>query len=184
MTFFGIDIPNRKASLWDSGEAVFHTTTLDRCGLAVAQILALPDSELDSLANGWITVYDFITSQKELLKAAQEGTNSTDADWTITDTPAVDVVAESSRKLAGGDRSALGYMLYASYMQKKLAFINGKNRSINRKLGLGDGLPREELVKICREIDDGTRQSPYVQSILQWTKTPVAESTESHVSGY
>jgi len=42
--FFGLDLKNRTATIWDDGTATFSATTLRTIGLAVARILANPEA--------------------------------------------------------------------------------------------------------------------------------------------
>ncbi|KAG5746107.1 hypothetical protein H9Q69_009608 [Fusarium xylarioides] len=88
-SFMGFDIDNRKATLFDDGEAKINTSTLTQFGRAAAAIASLkelPNDEDDKsptiaqFCNKPVYLSSFYVSQKDILRSIQRVTNTTDAD--------------------------------------------------------------------------------------------------------
>jgi hypothetical protein len=154
--FFGIDVKNRSATIYDGGSARFNTTMLPTVALAVARLLSLPvDSSsgpsLSDYANKFIYISSFHTTQREILDAVQKVTSTTDSDWTISQASAQEYIDEGNAKMGRGDFSGIVNLLYGAILKAGLGgdFESEKGTS-NKVLGL----PEEDIVEVLKGIID------------------------------
>lgn len=68
--FLGVDIPNKKATLFDGGNKPFSTTTLSDVGQSVVGILTHPEET----KNRYVFVQSTVLTQNKLLAAAEKAT--------------------------------------------------------------------------------------------------------------
>lgn len=83
LSLFGVDVKNKKATIYDDGNARFTVITLASAGLAVARLLALHEDELAAFKNKYVYISDMRVSQNSILDAAQKATASSSSDWDI-----------------------------------------------------------------------------------------------------
>ena len=150
---YGIDAPNKRATLYDSGSARINTSTWQQCGRAVAAWLslkALPDSENDnsptvaSWRNKPLYISSFLLSQREMLDSVQRVQGTSDADWDIASEPAEARYKRGMEMLQAGDRSGFGTALYARQFTSNSTANYESSRGLdNSKLDL----PEEDLDK-------------------------------------
>lgn len=124
----------------------------------MANLLSLPTTSLDQYANRFVRISQFSISQSSLLKAAQEATGTTDADWTITRRTTKEVVETGSAKLAKGDYTGVVGILYGSAFREDVK-SDFSQHSDNAKLGVRDGT-QQDLVAICKAVDEGKVDDP------------------------
>lgn len=135
---FGIDIPGRKATIYDSGNEPTTPTTMPQIGRAVAAILQRPDET----ANTYLAVTSFVTSQNELLRLVEEEVTAANADgkpvkFDVTRVSAKDTAEAGRKSLAAGNVFGAFYDLLAAFN-----YEDGANRattaeqSANKLLGL------------------------------------------------
>jgi hypothetical protein len=108
---FGVDLLNKKATLFDEGETKISISTWPQViqssmkliedkayplqvGRAVAALLSLPikaedgkDTCLEQYANKMIYVNSFTINQKEMLESSYRVTDTKESDWEITKEP-------------------------------------------------------------------------------------------------
>ncbi|PVF92532.1 NAD(P)-binding protein [Serendipita vermifera] len=137
-----IDVKSRKATLYDSGEQKFHSTTLPSIGKAVAGVLSSPAEYL----NKDVFIHDFYTSQAELLNVVQAEVGET------FETQSVDMTAMGEKSIAGlkaGDYSPptfYGLVKSAAWGKEGAADWDPKDSSA--ALGLGQLDLKEEVKKL------------------------------------
>ncbi|KAF3941854.1 hypothetical protein ABW19_dt0206704 [Dactylella cylindrospora] len=90
----GFDIPSRKATIYDSGDRPFTTSTLSLVSAAVVSALSNPEET----ANKYIYVGSFTTTQNEVLSILESATGEK---WTVEK-------ASSEEKVAAGRESVAG----------------------------------------------------------------------------
>jgi len=135
----GFSIPNKTATVWDSGDEPWTGTNLSTIGQAIASVLSIPDK----FANKYIDIASFITTQNEILKIFEEETGEK---WTVSKKSTNDSQKTADEKLAKGDRSAFGDYL------KVWLFKDGEGKSpkkealANKELGLKE----EDLKALLR----------------------------------
>jgi hypothetical protein len=152
--WFGFEINDRTATMFDDGRIVVPTTTWEACGAALAALLSLPVSGASPCLMDWanepLYLLSFQLSQRDMLDSIHRILGTTDADWTIT----YETTAERSRKglelfaKSGLQSGGMGKHLYALYFQKSKAGENKQPKDDLETLGV----PKENL-------DDATRRA-------------------------
>jgi NmrA-like family len=157
--YYGIDIPNRKAKLWDDGTAKTVTTTWPRVGEAVAKLLALPVSGgsqcLNDFKNKHVYASSFYLSQREMLDAVQRSTGTTDQDWEITNEPAVAAYENALEEFKKGNYGSVQTIIYAGNFVP-----GGGNDYVNTKDTLNKllNLPQEDLDEATKRAVEYSRE--------------------------
>jgi hypothetical protein len=131
---FGLNIPSKTATIYDSGNEPFTATNLPTIGFAIASVLQHPAET----ANKYIDIASFRTSQNELLKIAEEETGTK---WTVNRVSTEGITEAADAKLAKFDYSA-----FSDYL-KVYEFRDGEGQSPkDEELANGLlGLPREDV---------------------------------------
>jgi len=158
---FGINPFERTATLYaDSG--AFNSSTLNQVGLGIARLLSLPITDeanprvsLRHYGNNFVYISSFLTSQSQLLAAAQKATGTSQADWTIQQSTIEDWVRQGREGMEKGDMRAGAGLTYAMYMgEGKGGDYEAKAREDRTVLGL-----KEESVDevVARAIAAGQK---------------------------
>jgi hypothetical protein len=137
----GASIPSHTATIYDSGNQCFHTTTLPSISLAIVRIL-----QRSSLtANKSLHIASFTTTQNEILGALE---STTGKKWSVKRVPASAALKEGREKLARMDFT--GYPVFvAGYL------FADSNREMFLKKDLANellALPAEDLRQTIQEI--------------------------------
>lgn len=104
--FFKFSGPNKTATIYDDGKAVFSATSLRQIGLTVVN--SLKKEELTK--NQYVYVSGFQTTQEEILKVAEKVTGQK---WTVTNASAKELIEQSRAKLQQGDYSVIPDLIAA-----------------------------------------------------------------------
>jgi uncharacterized protein YbjT (DUF2867 family) len=115
---WGVDVPNKKASLYAGAEAKFNTTTLQQVGRGVAALLSLPDAQLKEYKNSPVYLSSFCISQRDILDAAIRATGSKESDWEIATLDADEVVKGSRKAVKEGNHMAFLEEFYITHMRE------------------------------------------------------------------
>ena len=115
---WGIDIQNRKASLYKGAEAKFNTTTLKQVGEGVAKLLSLPEAELETYKNKPVYLSSFFITQRDILESAIRATGTKESDWNVVVEDADKVIEEVRREIANGNHMAFVKEFYITHMRK------------------------------------------------------------------
>lgn len=138
--FLGYSVKEQTARILDSGDEPFTASNLAFIGRAVAAVLTSAH-----VANRYIEVASFFTTQNEILRILEEETAAT---WTVVKKSTADCLQRADEKLAQGDLSSFG-----DYLQATL-WADGKGSSPkpeelqNQALGL----PLEDLRATIKSI--------------------------------
>ncbi|KLO92208.1 oxidoreductase CipA-like [Fusarium fujikuroi] len=158
-SFMGFDIDNRKATLFDDGEAKINTSTLAQFGRAAAAIASLkeiPDNEADEslsvaqFRNRPVYLSSFYVSQKDILKSIQRVTSTTDADWGVKYESSSGRIENGKALGRSGNIMGLVQAYYSFIFSPEGQKLKTQDRLHNELLGL----PEEDLdavVKDCVE---------------------------------
>ncbi|KAF2488959.1 isoflavone reductase family protein [Lophium mytilinum] len=143
--FLKIDVANRKAEIWDSGNAQFTVTTSSNTGLAVAQALKNPALS----ANKQIFLSDFVTSPREIIAALESQTGEK---FAIEEKVSGPVVKEARAKFDAGDYNSVYTLLSLSFVSDEDVGYNfAKEQKIwNKDLGL-PAATLDEVIKATLE---------------------------------
>ncbi|KAF4815582.1 Isoflavone reductase-like protein IRL1 [Colletotrichum siamense] len=115
--FWGIDIKNRTAKLYDGGKTKFITTNIGVTGKGTAGVLSLPDAEIEKYRNKPFYLKSFYISQRDMLDSIQRATGTTDKDWKIEEPDAATVVAQAEEAAKKGDHVAGLISFYVNHMR-------------------------------------------------------------------
>lgn len=139
----GFNIPQKKATIFDSGNEIWSTTSLPFIGRAIAAVL-LHEEETK---NQYVDVVEFQTSQNQILKALEDETG---VKFAITRVDTAETEKNGHEKLAKGDqRSFLDFL-------RAWAFRDGRDDAVpdaetaNRLLGLPE--PSHDVREAVREF--------------------------------
>ena len=156
--WFGIDIPARKATLYDDGTNPFVTTSVPQVGRAVARLLSLPvhsSSSEPSLAdykNKYLYINSFSVSQTDILASVQRATGTKEADWSVTHKPVEQFIDEGKQKVAKGDFWGMVGVLYGSVFTRGLADQYHGREGANQRLGLEEEDLDEVVSRVVKEV--------------------------------
>jgi len=102
----GLDFKTQTATIYDSGNERFTSSTVSFIGRAVASILQHPAET----RNKYLSIASFTLTQNELLRVAEEATKGT---WTVSHKSSAEAQKTGEEKLARGDYSAFRDLLQA-----------------------------------------------------------------------
>ncbi|TDZ23577.1 Pinoresinol reductase 1 [Colletotrichum orbiculare MAFF 240422] len=136
----GIDVKNKTAKIFDSGNERFSASTLGFVGKAVAGVLKNPEAT----ANKYIEVASFTTTQREVLKLVEEQTG---ASYTVTKVQTSELEKIADDKLAKGDWSAFIELL------QQHEFGDGKGNAVKENAAVTLlGLKEEDLKTEIKKV--------------------------------
>jgi hypothetical protein len=156
----GFDIDNRKATLFDGGEAKVNTSTLAQFGRAAAAIASLkefPDNEDDQsptiaqFRNKPFYLSSFYVSQKDILISIQRVTNTSDADWEIKYESSADRIENGKAMGRSGNIMGLVQAYYSFIFSPEGQKLKTQDRLHNELLGL----PEEDLDQVVKDCVEG-----------------------------
>lgn len=107
VSFLGYDLSAHKATIWDSGDTRWSTTTLSTIGAAVAAVL----HHADKTVNRYIFVADFTTSQNEVLAALEKASGKK---WDVKHESTKDLISTGNEKVSKGDYSGVVPLILAA----------------------------------------------------------------------
>jgi len=97
--FLGFDFKTKTANLWDEGAQRFPTTNTTDIGRAIVTLLSDPTAREKS-RNKLVYIYDYLTSQKEILAAVEKATGEK---WTVNHVESGPVIKNAIAGLQAGD---------------------------------------------------------------------------------
>ena len=152
--FFGIDIPNRKARLYDDGTVKANATTLRKVGRSVAALLSVPDSQLAQFSNQFAYLSSFRVSQREMLDAVMRATGTSGRHWTVEKVSAVEAIDAAKVKANAGDLPAIMEVLYGTIFREGYGGdYEVTRRIVNELLELEDEDFEETVREVVRDIE-------------------------------
>lgn len=101
---FGFDAKAKKATVYDSGNEPFQTTSVSLIAKAVASVLKHPQET----ANKYLSIASFQPSLNEILQIVKDETG---AEWTVERVSTQDLQKAGEEKLSKGDFSAFRELL-------------------------------------------------------------------------
>lgn len=100
---WGIDVKERKATIWGGADSLVSTASVDYTGKAVAAAIGLPEDKLQRFKGNAIYVPSLLVSQRDVLSAVQQAAGTNDADWNIQTRPVADVISEYENGIKAGN---------------------------------------------------------------------------------
>ena len=155
---FSIDIPSRKATLYDEGTNPIVTTSVPQVGRGVAGLLSLPvnsssSPSLSDFKNKFAYFRSFSVSPKDMLAAVQRATHTKPEDWNVTKMPLDDYIKAGSEMLAKGDRMGLFANLFGNTFKQGLGDQYHGRELTNAKVGLQDEDLDDVVERVVKEIE-------------------------------
>ncbi|KAK7738582.1 hypothetical protein SLS53_006103 [Cytospora paraplurivora] len=136
----GFDVKAKKATIYDSGNEPFQTTTVGLVAKAVASILKHPQET----ANKYLLIASFQPTLNQILQIVEEETSSK---WTVEHVSTQDLLKSGEEKLAKGDFSAFRELLRVHLYRDGEGHPVPANELANKSLEL----PQEDLKASLRE---------------------------------
>lgn len=136
----GFDLRARTATIYNSGDSLWSTTTLNTIGLGVSRILKNPEDT----ANRYVFIQSFSTSQNEILAALQRATRG--QTWAVTRSNTTDLAQRGQAKLGDGNWAGIGDLLLATiFGEDRGNNFSDKEVLANEMLGLPEGKVQEAI---------------------------------------
>jgi uncharacterized protein YbjT (DUF2867 family) len=146
---WNVDIPGRRATINNVGDAKFNTTTLGQVGRGVAALLSLPEEKLNGYKNGAVYLRSFLLSQRDILDSAIRATGTKESDWQVTtQDPEVTIQAARDAMAAGNPMAFVGEF-YTAHMQEGRGG-NYEEKAVKDAAVLG--LERENLDEVVKRV--------------------------------
>ncbi|OHW93445.1 isoflavone reductase family protein [Colletotrichum incanum] len=152
--FWGIDIKNRSARLFDGGKTKFITTTIGTTAKGTAGVLSLPESELETFRNKPVYLKSFHITQRDMLDSILRATGTEDKDWKVEVLDAAAVVADSEEKVKQGDHAAMLVGFYVNHMREGWGGDYSAKVTDQGKLGVTEENLDEVVKKVVQELRD------------------------------
>lgn len=156
LPWYGIEIKERKATLFDDGKTKINTTTWDQCGRALAALLSLPISGASPCVEDWrnksVYMDSFRISQRDMLDSLHRVLGTTDGDWTIDYEGSLERYKRGMAELQAGNQ-----MGFATAMYARIFFPQGDGDYETMWGGLANeklGLPKEDLDEMTKRAVD------------------------------
>jgi hypothetical protein len=144
--FLGFDLQNHKATIYDSGDVAFSTTTRATVGLAVTSVLKHPAET----ANKYLYISSFEPTANEVLTSLEKTTGHR---FEVEHVSSDDMIAKGQEAVSKGDFKGMGMLLLAS------TFKGGLGANFAKEEELANGLldlPKEDLdVVVARVVEKG-----------------------------
>ncbi|KAM0266745.1 hypothetical protein ACHAPA_006520 [Fusarium lateritium] len=115
---WGIDVENRKATIWSGATGKVNTSSVAHTGQATAAVLSLPDAELSQYKNKAFYVPSVHLKQQELLKAVQDATDTTGKDWDVKHQDIQDAIKDCNSKIQQKDDMAPFVKFFLTHFQE------------------------------------------------------------------
>ncbi|EPE34281.1 NAD(P)-binding Rossmann-fold containing protein [Glarea lozoyensis ATCC 20868] len=147
--FFGINIKERTARLYDDGQTLFSTTTLAQVARGVTKLFELPSSELEKFKNHFVYVSSFAVSQTQILRSVQKATGTSNEDWKISSVPVDEAIEMGLAEFQNGNFKGLLDVLYGN--NSKPGMGGNFEHKLNNELL---GLESEDLDIVVNKIVD------------------------------
>lgn len=142
--WFDYDLKNKKATIYDSGNKAWSTTTLETASAAVVKVLLKPEQT----KNRPVFVASFTLSQRQLLETLEKATGTT---WEVERTSSEETLKKAKELDRQGNSEALNLFI------RVLLYGDDADRGANfEKNGLLDNklleLPVENLTEVVEKI--------------------------------
>ena len=141
-----VDLKNKKATLFDGGNHLFHSTTLDSIGKSVVGVLSRPAAT----ENKPIRVHDFFVTQKDILALLEAELGP----FTVQDVGVSQLIEHCNAGLARGEfneANILG-LLQAYIFGAESSFCRWPKEDDSALLGLPKRDIKEEVKKVLATL--------------------------------
>ena len=144
----GYDLTRQRATIWDSGEVRFSTTTRPKVAASVVQVL----TRAKETANKYLYISSFETSMKEILASLEKATGG--QKWETTHVSWEDEVTDGREALSSGEFMRAGKLALAASFKGGLGANFASEETLANEM---IGLPKEDLDNVIAEIVKSTK---------------------------
>lgn len=157
-TGYGFDIPAKRVTFFDDGNARLNTSTWEQAARAAAGVLSmkiLPEDENDTdpsitknFKNNHAFVSSFLLSQRDMLAEILKVTGQKESEWTVDYEPAEKRWQDGITAMKSGDHSGFVKLLYTRL------FYADEPGNFEKSFTLANevlGLPKENLDECTRK---------------------------------
>jgi hypothetical protein len=115
---WGINIDNRKVTIWDGAVGKASASGLAYTGQAIAAVLTLPDEVLSQYKNKAVYAPAFHFTQHELFEAMQKVMGTTKKDWNVEYRNISDALEDCNAKIQQQDANAPFVKFFLTHFQQ------------------------------------------------------------------
>ncbi|KAF0638648.1 hypothetical protein FPSE5266_04707 [Fusarium pseudograminearum] len=115
---WGIDVDNRKATIWDGNVGRVSASGLTHTGQAIAAVLTLPEESLAQYKNKAVYAPAFHFTQQELLEAVQRAMGTMEEGWSVEYQDIHDALKDLEAKNEQHDGNAPFIKFFLSHFQE------------------------------------------------------------------
>jgi len=163
---FGFDVKDKRVTFFDEGKEKISVSTWERCGEAVAKLLALKDEAdgeelaVSRFANGSVYVSSFTVSQRDMLASILRVTGDAESDWKVEFEPTQKRMQRGLEKIKAHEFAA-GHVLR---LYSRIFSPNGdcdfSGKILNAQLGLGEDSLDEATARAIEQAKAGYVYGP------------------------
>jgi len=151
--YWGIDVKERKARLFDDGAVKINTTTLPKVGQSLAALVSLADSKLARFKNEFVYFSSFHVSQREILDSVIHATGTHDSDWVIESEPAAEAAEAAKDAIRKGNGMKNVDLLFATLFRDGYGGDYEAKGTVNEMLGLEQENFDDVVKELVREVE-------------------------------
>ncbi|EAT81740.1 hypothetical protein HBH56_119110 [Parastagonospora nodorum] len=146
---WSIDVPGKKATLYNVNDTKFNTSTLSQVGTAVARLLSLPDEKLNAYKNRSLYVRSFLVSQYDIFDSVVRATGTKESEWEVKMQKPEEAIEASRKAVAEGNMMAFVGEFYTAHMQAGRGG-NYEEKAVTDAATIG--LEKENLDEVVKRI--------------------------------
>ena len=141
--FLGFDLKNHKATIYDSGDTAFSSTTRAKTGEAVAAVLKNPEQT----ANKYLYISSFETTPNKVLASLEKNSGQK---FTVEHVKSDEMITKGREELkAGNMMGGMAKLLLSSTFKGGLGADFAKEESLSNDLL---GLKQEDLDSVTKRV--------------------------------
>ncbi|OBS24682.1 hypothetical protein FPOA_05222 [Fusarium poae] len=151
--FWGIDVENRKATIWDGKVGMVSASGLTYTGQAIAAVLTLPEEALSQYKNKAVYVPAFRFTQQELLETVQRVMGTMEEGWAIEYQDIHDALKDCEAKIQQRDSNGPFIKFFLTHFQE------GSGGDLQQKVNKDELRKLHELGLVDQALEDVVRAS-------------------------
>lgn len=150
---WGIDIKERKATIWSGADSLVSVASVEHTGKAVAAAIGLPEDKLQQFKGKAIYAPSLRVSQRDILSAVQQVTGTHDSDWDIQTRPVANVISEYEDGIKNGNEFSHYVKFFVTH------FLANSGADLQGKVASGNVADLQQLGLEGETIADAVRKS-------------------------
>ncbi|XEV03235.1 hypothetical protein FSHL1_008522 [Fusarium sambucinum] len=150
---WGIDVENRKATIWDGKVGKVSASGLTYTGQVVAAVLTIPEEALSQYKNKAVYLPAFHFTQQELLESVQRAMGTMEEGWAIEYQDIHDALKDCEVKVQQQDGNAPFVKFFLSHFQE------GSGGDLRHKVNNDELRKLHEFGLVDQALDDAIKAS-------------------------